>query len=85
MAPISELKSLLQSTDFKDIIGNNGRIVPPSLNLHKQLSSVLDSSISPKYIYTILKLNCYNVYKDLLSIRNIIVETNSNITERLIH
>jgi len=54
---VSKLMSLLQSADFKDVIGNDGRIVPPSSNLYKQLSSALDYSISPKYIYTILKLN----------------------------
>jgi len=68
MAPISKLMSLLKSTDFKDVIGNNGCIAPPSCNLYKQLSIALDHLISPKYIYTILKLNRYNIYKDLLLI-----------------
>lgn len=49
--------SLLQSNDFKDVVANDGRIVPPSSNLYKQLSVALDRTISLKYIYTILKLN----------------------------
>jgi len=62
MAPISKLISLLKSTDFKDVIGNNGYIAPPNCNLYEQLSIALDL-INPKYI---LKLNRYNIYKDLL-------------------
>jgi len=42
----------------------------------------LDHLISLKYIYTILKLNRYNIYKDLLLIHNIKVEkNNSNISK----
>lgn len=76
--------SLLQSNDFKDVVANDGRIVPPSSNLYKQLSVALDRTISPKYIYTILKLNRYNVYKDLLFTRNIEVQNDSDITETTI-
>jgi len=85
MAPISKLMSLLQSIEFENVIGNDGRIVPPSSNLYKQLSAALNKTISPKYIYTILKLNRYNVYKDLLLFRNIEIEENkSNITKTTI-
>lgn len=85
MGLISDPMSLLKSADFKDIIGNDGTIAPPSSNLYTQLSAALDHAIKPKYVYTILKLNRYNTYKDLLSFRNIKVENNdSNITESTI-
>jgi len=86
MAPISKLMSLLKSTNFKDVIGNNGCIAPPSCNLYEQLSIALDHLISSKYIYTILKLNRYNIYEDLLLIPNIKVEKNNlNISETSIN
>lgn len=84
---VTKLKALLQLVDFKDIVGDDGCILPPSSNLYKQLSLALDSTIKPKYIYTILKCNRHNVYKDLLIFRNIEIQdsTTDDITSTTIN
>jgi len=43
MAFVSKLMSLLQSENFKDVIGNDGSIVFPSSNIYKQLSAALNN------------------------------------------
>lgn len=59
-------------------------IQPPSSYLYPQLSVAFNFSLKPKYIYTILKLDRFNVFNDLLKIRSIKVEENdSNISDTL--
>ena len=70
---ISKLEELLRLTEFKDVVACNGKIVPPSSEIYKNLSNAMEraNKMLPKYIYTVLLKNRYNVYSNLLSFLNI--------------
>lgn len=77
---INNLNKVLREPQFKNIISEDGSILPPSSVMYKNISDSLDcdNKLEPKYIYTILKLNRYNVYSELLDFFNIEIPSNSS-------
>lgn len=70
---IDVLRELLKLPTYKNIMDNNGTIALPKAPVYLALSQAMDKALrlKPKYIYTILKLNRYNVHTELLDFYNI--------------
>lgn len=70
---VENLNRLLREPEFTSVINSDGKIAAPSSEVYKNLSIALDANnkMQPKYIYTLLIMNRYSVYSDLMSFLNI--------------
>jgi hypothetical protein len=71
MPPIEELKKHLLCPNYRNILDEHGKPVPPKSFVYKEISSLLNNALSPKYIYTILITNRYGVHDTLLAFHGI--------------
>lgn len=61
MAPVDKLEEILLRSKHRCVLDENGKVVGPKSAIYKELSSLLEGKISPKYIYTILLQNRYDL------------------------
>lgn len=55
------------SSNYRHILDECGRPVAPSSDIYQELSDLLEGAMSPKYIYTVILLNRYDIDDALLS------------------
>lgn len=71
MASVDLLEKILLCSKYRCVLDENGKIVTPKSAVYKELSSLLEGKISPKYIYTILLQNRYELYDKVLNYHNL--------------
>lgn len=71
MDAVVMLEKILLCSKYRCILDENGKVVSPKSAVYKELSSLLDGKISPKYIYTILLQKRYGLYEKVLSYHNL--------------
>jgi len=87
MAPIDALEKLLLYSKYRCILDEIGKPVCPKSVIYKEISTLLEEQISPKYIYTILLQNRYGLHDKLLNYHNLdkpnntIIDTSSDSEE----
>lgn len=76
---INELKELLKSLQY-EILTDSGKVLPPTNEIFKTLSSAMSDSMrkKPKTIYTILLENRYNALNEVLQAKNITLQNNNS-------
>lgn len=71
MAPVDVLEKILLCSKYRCVLDEDGIVVVPKSAIYKELSSLLEGKISPKYIYTILLQNRYELYDKVLKYHNL--------------
>lgn len=67
----NELEQLLLCSKYRHILDDVGKPVVPKSKVYKELSSLLQNKISPKYIYTIILGNRNGLYDKVLKYHNL--------------
>lgn len=76
MASVDLLEKILLCSKYRCVLDEDGKVVTPKSSVYKELSSLLEGKISPKYIYTILLQNRYKLYDKVLNYHNLDKPTN---------
>lgn len=71
MVRVDILEKILLCSKYRCVLDENGKTVSPKSAIYKELSSLLEGKMSPKYIYAILLQNRYGLYDKVLSYHNL--------------
>lgn len=66
MYEIEKLRNLLSTEEYK-VIDDNGRVLPPSNQIYKNISEAMDGNPSAKHVYVIVKNNRNGIYDFVLT------------------
>lgn len=66
MYDIEKLRKLLTTEEYK-VIDDNGKVLPPSNQIYKNVSEAMDGNPSAKHIYIIVKNNRNGMYNLILA------------------
>lgn len=63
---VEPLLDIILSSEFRDIINDDGKVVGPESEVYKTISNRMNGTIKYTYIYTIIKNNRYNILDTIL-------------------